>query len=44
MGRAGFALLAHRLEAQSSEPTEAIVVPHLVERESVLLRRDHHIP
>ena len=44
MGRAGFALLAHRLEAQSSEPIEAIVVPHLVERESVLLRRDHRIP
>jgi len=40
MGRAGFALLAHRLEARVSEPIEAVVMPRLIERESVVPPRD----
>lgn len=43
MGRAGFALLAHRLEAQDAEPIEAVVMPRLVERESVVPPRDRPI-
>jgi DNA-binding LacI/PurR family transcriptional regulator len=40
MGRAGFALLAHRLEGRVSEPIEAVVMPGLIERESVVPPRD----
>jgi DNA-binding LacI/PurR family transcriptional regulator len=36
MARAGFALLAHRLEALATDPLTAIVMPRLVERESVI--------
>jgi DNA-binding LacI/PurR family transcriptional regulator len=36
MGRAGFALLAHRLEVQATEPVRAVVTPRLIERESVV--------
>ena len=36
MGRAGFALLAHRLEIPASAPIHAMVIPRLVERESVV--------
>jgi DNA-binding LacI/PurR family transcriptional regulator len=35
MGRAGFALLAHRLERPEAERVEAVFTPRLVERESV---------
>jgi DNA-binding LacI/PurR family transcriptional regulator len=35
MGRAAFALLAHRLEAPRVEPMKAVVMPRLLERESV---------
>lgn len=35
MGRAAFALMAHRLEVPTAEPVKAVVVPRLVERESV---------
>ncbi len=40
MGRAAFALLAHRLEFPDSDPITSVVLPHLVERESVAPRRD----
>ena len=43
MGRAGFALLAHRLEARVSEPIEAVVMPRLIERESVVPPRDRSL-
>ena len=36
MGRAGFALLAHRLEVGATEPIEAVLTPRLIERESVV--------
>jgi DNA-binding LacI/PurR family transcriptional regulator len=36
MGRAAFALLAHRLEVPDSDQLTALVVPRLVERESVV--------
>jgi DNA-binding LacI/PurR family transcriptional regulator len=35
MGRAAFALMARRVEIPASEPVTAVVMPHLVERESV---------
>jgi LacI family transcriptional regulator len=35
MGRAGFALLAHRLEFPDAAPIQSVVAPLLVERESV---------
>jgi DNA-binding LacI/PurR family transcriptional regulator len=35
MGRAGFALLAHRLESPEAERIGAVVMPRLVERDSV---------
>lgn len=35
VGRAGFALLAHRLEVGRGDPVAAVVSPRLVERESV---------
>lgn len=44
MGRAAFALLAHRLEVPEAKPIEAVVVPHLVERESVVPPRDQPRP
>lgn len=39
MGRAAFALLAHRLEAPATAPIKALVNPRLVERESVVSPR-----
>jgi LacI family transcriptional regulator len=36
MGRAGFALLAQRLEEPAADPIQAVVVPRLIERESVV--------
>jgi LacI family transcriptional regulator len=39
MGRAGFALLAHRLEVADAEPLTAFVTPQLIERESVAAPR-----
>ncbi|HEX7544435.1 MAG TPA: LacI family DNA-binding transcriptional regulator [Candidatus Limnocylindrales bacterium] len=36
MGRAAFALLTHRLELPAAAPVEAVVVPRLIERESVV--------
>jgi DNA-binding LacI/PurR family transcriptional regulator len=36
MGRAAFALLAHRLEVPDAEQLTALVVPRLIERESVV--------
>jgi DNA-binding LacI/PurR family transcriptional regulator len=39
MGRAGFALLAHRPEAPATAPVKALVNPRLVERESVVSPR-----
>jgi LacI family transcriptional regulator len=36
MGRAGFALLTHRLEFPTAEPVKAMVMPRLIERESVV--------
>lgn len=35
MGRAAFALMAHRLEVETAEPVKAVVLPRLIERESV---------
>jgi len=35
MGRAGFALLTHRLEVPSAEPLTSLIIPRLIERESV---------
>jgi DNA-binding LacI/PurR family transcriptional regulator len=36
LGRAAFALLAHRLEVSAASPTTAVIMPRLVERESVV--------
>ena len=35
MGRAGFALMAHRLEVPDAEPVQAVAMPRLIERERV---------
>jgi DNA-binding LacI/PurR family transcriptional regulator len=35
MGRAAFALMTHRLEVTTAGPVTAVVVPRLIERESV---------
>jgi len=35
MGRAGFALLAHRLEVHAAEPVHIVLMPSLIQRESV---------
>jgi DNA-binding LacI/PurR family transcriptional regulator len=39
MGRAGFALMAHRLESPEADRVEAVVTPALVERDSVAAPR-----
>jgi LacI family transcriptional regulator len=39
MGRAGFALLAHRLEVPVTAPIKAMVMTRLIERESVAAPR-----
>jgi len=39
MGRAGFALLAHRLEVPATAPIKAMVMTRLIERESVAAPR-----
>ena len=36
LGRAAFALLAHRLEVPSAKPVNALIRPRLIERESVV--------
>ena len=35
MGRAGFALLAHRLEVPTEDPIQIVLTPRLIERETV---------
>ena len=35
MGRAAFALMAHRMEVPTADPVRAVVIPSLVERQSV---------
>jgi LacI family transcriptional regulator len=40
MGRAAFALLAHRLEEPTADPITVEILPRLVERESVVPPRN----
>jgi DNA-binding LacI/PurR family transcriptional regulator len=40
MGRAAFAIMAHRMEVPTADPVRAVVIPSLVERQSVAQPRD----